>query len=79
MSAWDSICIIESEPPTLSGCFAEQRSFDKAFDSEVTCFRDPKLKVRIVNAPLGVLDDFDDVRAYARASGKAVARAIKVS
>lgn len=77
LTAWDSICVIESEPPILAGIFAEHRSFDKAFDSDVTCFKDPKLAVRIVNAPLGVLDDFDDVRAYARASGKAIARAIK--
>lgn len=33
--------------------------------------------IRIVYAPLGDLDDFDDVRAYERAAGKGIARAIK--
>lgn len=46
---------------------------------KVSCFRDPNRNVRIVNAPIGSLDDFDDVRAYGRASGKAISRAIKVS
>lgn len=33
--------------------------------------------IRVVYAPLGDLDDFDDVRAYERAAGKGIARAIK--
>ncbi|KAJ6637518.1 putative aminopeptidase W07G4.4 [Pseudolycoriella hygida] len=77
LSTWDTICVIESVPPILSCVFEEHRSFDKAFDSEVTCFKDPKTNIRIVSAPLGELDDFDDVRVYARASEKAISRAIK--
>lgn len=76
VSDWDTICVIESEPPILADIFARQRSFDKAFDTEVSCFKDPKINLRIVYAPLGVLDDFDDVRVYARGSGKAISRAI---
>jgi len=74
---WDTICVIESEPPTLSNVFKTHRSFDKAFDSEVTCFKEPNQNYRVVYAPLGQLDDFDDVRAYARTSGKAISRAIR--
>lgn len=33
--------------------------------------------IRIVYAPLGELDDYDDVRVYERAAGKGIARAIK--
>lgn len=99
---YDTICVIESEPPFLSHVFKDHRSFDKAFDSEVcikidriavtdecndnnnyfefqvTCLKEPNRNIRIVNAPLGELDDFDDVRVYARASGKAISRAIQV-
>lgn len=46
---------------------------------QITCFKDPSKNYRVVNAPIGVLDDFDDVRVYARASEKAISRAIRVS
>lgn len=76
---WDALCVIDKEPRELSTHFLESRKFDKAFDNEVSCFKAAGFDGRIVYAPLGELDDFDDVRVFARAAGKALARAIKVN
>lgn len=73
---WDTICVIdECVPKELLFAFKDARSADQAFDSEIHCFKIPI--GRIVYAPLGKLDDYDDVRAYECASAKAIARAIK--
>lgn len=35
VATWDTICVIESEPPIFADVFKEHRDFDKAFNSEV--------------------------------------------
>lgn len=52
--------------------------FDSCGRTQVSVFRAAApFDIRIVYAPLGELDDYDDVRVYERAAGKAIARAIK--
>lgn len=81
-STYDAICIVDgylqSAGDHLSRGFAAQRSLDAAFDSEVSCFRVDGIETRIIYAPVGTLDDYDDVRVYERAVGRALARAVKV-
>lgn len=81
---WDAICLVDAlVPATLASDFDACRAVDKVFDKEVSCFRSTGTNsaatfgARIVYAPIGVLDDFDDVRVYERAAGRAIARAIK--
>lgn len=82
--SWDAVCLVDKLVPSeLDGDFVRGRLVDASFDKEVSCFRSTIDRAeaifggRVVYAPIGELDDFDDVRAYARAAGRAVARAIK--
>ncbi|XP_052865334.1 putative aminopeptidase W07G4.4 [Anopheles cruzii] len=80
---YDTICVIDggaaelAASPPLAGLFARQRSFDAAFESELSCFRCEELGCRVVFSPVGELGDFDDVRRFAEAAQAAVGRAIK--
>ncbi|XP_055525785.1 putative aminopeptidase W07G4.4 [Wyeomyia smithii] len=76
---YDTVCVIDGSqvPEELQPCFAVCKDVDAAFDNEVCCFKSNVLDCRIVYAPIGKLTDFDDVRRYAEAAGRAFARAIK--
>lgn len=81
---YDTICVLVGDSAELSTvssqlgvAFAQQKSFDAAFESELSCFRCPELDCRIVYSPVGPLNDFDDVRRYAEAAQAALSRAIK--
>lgn len=76
----DAICFIESPEKTkFDGDFQRLRNVDKAFDKEVSCFVGSHFSDKlIIYSPLGELTDFDDVRKYGQAAGKAVSRALKV-
>lgn len=80
-STYDAICIVDShlqKCDSLARGFAAQRSLDAAFNTEVSCFRVDGIDKRVIYAPVGSLDDYDDVRVYERAVGRALARAVKV-
>nr|XP_029712823.1 putative aminopeptidase W07G4.4 [Aedes albopictus]XP_029712824.1 putative aminopeptidase W07G4.4 [Aedes albopictus] len=76
---YDTVCVIDGSqvPAELASCFAARKSVDEAFDSETCCFKSDALDCRVVYAPVGKLTDFDDVRRYSEAAGKALDRAIK--
>lgn len=81
---FDTICVLDgsaSELDALSSplyaLFTQQRSFDGAFESELSCFHCADLGCRVVYSPVGRLNDFDDVRRYAEAAQAALCRAIK--
>nr|XP_029713698.1 putative aminopeptidase W07G4.4 [Aedes albopictus]XP_029713699.1 putative aminopeptidase W07G4.4 [Aedes albopictus]XP_029713700.1 putative aminopeptidase W07G4.4 [Aedes albopictus]XP_029713701.1 putative aminopeptidase W07G4.4 [Aedes albopictus]XP_029713702.1 putative aminopeptidase W07G4.4 [Aedes albopictus] len=76
---YDTVCVIDGSqvPAELASCFAARKSIDEAFDSETCCFKSDALDCRVVYAPVGKLTDFDDVRRYSEAAGKALDRAIK--
>lgn len=76
---YDTVCVIDGSqvPAALEGCFAAHKSVDEAFDCETSCFKSDALNCRVVYAPVGKLTDFDDVRRYGEAAGKALDRAIK--
>ncbi|XP_053685741.1 putative aminopeptidase W07G4.4 [Sabethes cyaneus] len=76
---YDTVCVIDGSqvPEELKSCFAACKEVDAAFDTEVCCFKSSVLDCRIIYAPIGKLTDFDDVRRYAEAVGRAFARAIK--
>ncbi|XP_011203479.2 putative aminopeptidase W07G4.4 isoform X2 [Bactrocera dorsalis] len=77
-SSCDVLCIIDRQvPPELVEQFGEFRSFDKAFDSVVSCFKSPKLDLPIVYSPVQELTDYHDVRTYQKAAAKSLERAIK--
>lgn len=67
------------QPREFTDHFVASRAIDAAFDKEVSCFRVAGFDIRVVYAPVGELDDYDDVRVFERAVGKAMARAVKVS
>lgn len=61
-------------PSSALSYVSEARKLDKAFDSEVSCFRhDDKFAVY---SPLDV-DDYSDVREYFKAAKKGVQRAVR--
>lgn len=76
---FDTVCVIDGAqvPAQLKACFSAHESVDAAFNSEICCFRSGVLDCRVVYAPLGTLTDFDDVRRFGEAAGKALDRAIK--
>ena len=77
-SGCDVLCVIDRQlPAELVEQFNEFRSFDKAFDSVVSCFRSPKLNLPIVYSPLPEMSDYHDVRCYQQAAAKSLQRAIK--
>jgi len=71
------LCIDKQVPNTLLKSFEFQRSYDKAFDSEVSVFKDNNVPLPVVYSPVGNLSDYHDVRTYQKAVGKAINRAIK--
>ncbi|XP_065371602.1 putative aminopeptidase W07G4.4 [Calliphora vicina] len=77
-SGCDVLCIIDRQIPTeLTEQFNEFRSFDKAFDSVVSCFKSKKLDLPVVYSPVPELSDYHDVRCYQQAAAKSLQRAIK--
>jgi len=77
-SGCDVLCIVGRQiPAELVEQFNEFRSFDKAFDSVVSCFKSHKLNLPVVYSPLPELSDYHDVRCYQEAAAKSLQRAIK--
>ncbi|KAM7364405.1 dipeptidase B isoform 1-T2 [Cochliomyia hominivorax] len=77
-SGCDVLCIIDRQIPTeLTEQFNEFRSFDKAFDSVVSCFKSKKLDLPVVYSPVPEITDYHDVRCYQQAAAKSLQRAIK--
>lgn len=77
-SGCDVLCIIDRQIPSeLVEQFNEFRSFDKAFDSVVSCFKSQKLNLPVVYSPVPELSDYHDVRTYQQAAAKSLQRAIK--
>uniref|UniRef100_A0A8D8CU03 Aminopeptidase W07G4.4 n=1 Tax=Culex pipiens TaxID=7175 RepID=A0A8D8CU03_CULPI len=76
---FDTVCVIDGAqvPAVLKACFSAHESVDAAFNSEICCFRSGVLDCRVIYAPIGTLTDFDDVRRFGEAAGKALDRAIK--
>lgn len=67
-----------AQPREFTDHFVASRAIDAAFDKEVSCFKVANIDSRVIYAPVGELDDYDDVRVFERAAGKALARAVKV-
>ncbi|XP_037948715.1 putative aminopeptidase W07G4.4 [Teleopsis dalmanni] len=77
-SGCDVLCIIDRQIPSeLVEQFSEFRSFDKAFDSMVSCFKSSKLNMPVVYAPVPELTDYHDIRIYQQAAASSMQRAIK--
>lgn len=77
-SGCDVLCVIDRQIPSeLTEQFNELRSFDKAFDSVVSCFKSAKLNLPVVYSPLPEITDYHDVRCYQQAAAKSLQRAIK--
>ncbi|XP_030369864.1 putative aminopeptidase W07G4.4 [Scaptodrosophila lebanonensis] len=77
-SGCDVLCVIDRKVPAeLAAQFNELRSFDKGFDSSVSCFKSEKLDIPVVYAPVPELTDYDDVRSYQKAARESLKRAIK--
>ncbi|XP_058463911.1 putative aminopeptidase W07G4.4 [Malaya genurostris] len=76
---YDTVCVIDGSqvPEELKASFASRKDIDAAFENEICCFKSDALNCRVVYAPVGKLTDFDDVRRYAEAAGRALGRAIK--
>jgi len=77
-SGCDVICVVGSYVPNeLVEQLNEYRSFDKAFDTVVSCFKSTKLNLPVVYSPVAKLTDYHDVRSYELAAAKSLQRAIK--
>ncbi|XP_034486469.1 putative aminopeptidase W07G4.4 [Drosophila innubila] len=77
-SGHDVLCIIDrAVPAELADTFEEHRSYDKAFDSVVSCFKSPRLDLPVIYAPVAELTDYADVRCYQKAAAQSLQRAIK--
>ncbi|XP_055677123.1 putative aminopeptidase W07G4.4 [Lutzomyia longipalpis] len=75
---YDSLCLIsKADCAEVKGELESCSAYDAAFDKEISCFWSKSLNVRIVYSPVGSFSDHDDVRKYAVAAGKAIARAKK--
>lgn len=78
-SGHDVLCVIDrAVPAELADIFEEHRSFDKAFDSVVSCFKSANLDLPVIYAPVEELTDYADVRSYQKAAAQSLQRAIKV-
>ncbi|EDV90694.1 putative aminopeptidase W07G4.4 [Drosophila grimshawi] len=76
-SGHDVLCVIDRAVPNeLAEVFEEHRSYDKAFDSVVSCFKS-NLGLPVIYAPVQELTDYDDVRCYQKAAAQSLQRAIK--
>lgn len=79
-SGSDVLCVIDrTVPAELAETFEEHRCFDKAFDSQISCFKSPRLDLPVIYAPVAELTDYTDVRCYQKAAAQSLERAIKVS
>ncbi|XP_023163615.1 putative aminopeptidase W07G4.4 [Drosophila hydei] len=77
-SGHDVLCVIDrAVPAELADIFEEHRSFDKAFDSVVSCFKSANLDLPVIYAPVEELTDYADVRSYQKAAAQSLQRAIK--
>ncbi|XP_068153264.1 putative aminopeptidase W07G4.4 [Drosophila tropicalis] len=78
-SGSDVLCIIDRAtlPEELRETFEEHRSFDKSFDSSVSCFKAPSLGIPVIYSPVPKLTDYDDVRSYQKAAKESIQKAIK--
>ncbi|KAI9580464.1 putative aminopeptidase W07G4.4 isoform X1 [Glossina fuscipes] len=77
-SGCDVLCVIDRQiPKELVEQFNDFRSYDKAFDTMVSCFKSSKLNMPVVYSPLPELTDYHDVRCYQNAAAKSLERAIK--
>lgn len=77
-SGCDVLCVIDRQiPKELVEQFNDFRSYDKAFDTTVSCFKSSKLNMPVVYSPLPELTDYHDVRCYQNAAAKSLERAIK--
>ncbi|SPP80181.1 putative aminopeptidase W07G4.4 [Drosophila guanche] len=78
-SGTDCLCVIDQEvlPSELKATFEEHRSFDKSFDSSISCFRATNVEQPVVYAPVGDLNDYDDVRSYQEAAKKSMQKVLK--
>lgn len=75
--SFDAICVVDNSCPQLRNYFESAENFDKAFHSEVSCFKCDAFDAVVVYSPVPELGDYDDVRVYAEAAKKGMARAIK--
>ncbi|KAH8383829.1 hypothetical protein KR009_010724, partial [Drosophila setifemur] len=75
----DCLCIIDRDavPNELKAAFEEHRSFDKSFDSSISCFKAPNVELPVVYAPVPELTDYDDVRSYQEAAKKSIQKVLK--
>lgn len=77
-SGCDVLCVIDKQIPSeLVDQFKEFRSFDKAFDSVVSVFKNQNLDLPVVYSPVPEIGDYHDVRAYQKAAASSLSRAIK--
>ncbi|XP_034663411.1 putative aminopeptidase W07G4.4 [Drosophila subobscura] len=78
-SGTDCLCVIDQAvlPSELKATFEEHRSFDKSFDSSISCFRATNVEQPVVYAPVGDLNDYDDVRSYQEAAKKSMQKVLK--
>lgn len=77
-ACYDVLCVVGKETPAeLIEQFNEFRSFDKAFDKVVSCFKSQKLNMPVVYSPVPEITDYHDVRCYQEAAAKSIQRAIK--
>ncbi|EDW24309.1 GL23475 [Drosophila persimilis] len=78
-SGTDCVCVIDQDvlPTELKATFDEHRSFDKSFDSSISCFRAANVEQPVVYAPVGDLNDYDDVRSYQEAAKKSMQKVLK--
>lgn len=75
-SDYDCLVVIEDDamPKAIATYVTEAKKFDKAFSSDVSCFKCDNTAV--VFSPVDV-DDYSDVREYFRSAKKGIERAFK--
>lgn len=78
ISNYDSVLIIAKQGiQVVSRLLENQRKIDAAFENQVSCLYSSDLNCSVIYSPCGELDgDYDDVRNYMKAAGKAMARAL---
>lgn len=73
---YDCLVVIEDSgiPKSIAEYVADSKKFDKAFASDVTCFKCDN--VPTIYCPLSDLNDYSDVRDYFRSAKKGIERAV---
>ncbi|XP_059610477.1 putative aminopeptidase W07G4.4 [Phlebotomus argentipes] len=75
---YDCLCLLSVDDcPEVGEELKNCAKYDAAFEKEISCLWSKTLGVRIVYSPVGKLSDYEDVRKYGVAAGKAIARARK--